>query len=58
LADFYGSLFESEARHYATYMALAEHFAPSQAVADRLAELAEREAEIIALNDDPVRVHS
>src|SRR6476659_9840196 len=32
LADFYGSLFESEARHHATYVQLAKHYASDDAV--------------------------
>jgi tRNA-(ms[2]io[6]A)-hydroxylase len=58
LAEFYGSLFESEARHHATYVRFAKHFAPEVAVHQRLEELAEREAEIIASGDDLPRMHS
>ena len=58
LARFYGDLFESEARHHAIYVRLAEHFADAEAVRDRLAELARQEAEIITKCDGPVRVHS
>lgn len=58
LADFYDSLFESEARHYATYVQMAEHFAPHEEVRARLAELAAAEAEIIAVGDPLPRMHS
>lgn len=58
LAAFYDRLFESEARHHATYVRLAKHFAPEAEVHDRLEELATEEARIIALGDDVVRMHS
>jgi tRNA-(ms[2]io[6]A)-hydroxylase len=58
LSDFYGSLFESEARHHATYVRFAKEFAAEETVHARLEELAEREAEIIAAGDDAARVHS
>lgn len=58
LADFYGSLFESEARHHSTYTQLARHFAPDDAVRDRLATLAAEEARIIAEGDELPRMHS
>lgn len=59
LADFYGSLFESEARHHATYVRLATQLAPEAVVRQRLTELAAQEAEIIATGDtELVRVHS
>jgi tRNA 2-(methylsulfanyl)-N6-isopentenyladenosine37 hydroxylase len=58
LADFYASLFESEARHHTTYVALAEDYAPRSEVRLRLKELAEAEANILE-NDQPVvRMHS
>lgn len=57
LADFYGGLFESEARHHAAYVQMALLFAPEQAVFARLQELAEKEAEIIARGDSKARVH-
>src|SRR6478752_729015 len=40
LADFYGSLFESEARHHSTYVRLAKYFQSEDEVHGRLAELA------------------
>jgi tRNA-(ms[2]io[6]A)-hydroxylase len=58
LADFYGSLFASEARHHATYVALARHFAPEDAVERRLNDLAVAEAEIILAGEDLPRMHS
>jgi tRNA-(ms[2]io[6]A)-hydroxylase len=58
LADFYGSLFESEARHHSTYVRLAKLFASEQRVHSRLEELAAQEAEIIARGDTVPRMHS
>ena len=58
LGEFYGGLFESEARHHATYVQLAKLFGREEEVHDRLAELAQREAEIVALEPEPVRMHS
>lgn len=58
LADFYGSLFESEARHHATYVRLAQAYASADEVRERLLYLAEKEAQIIAEGDDYPRMHS
>jgi tRNA-(ms[2]io[6]A)-hydroxylase len=58
LADFYGGLFESEARHHSTYVRLAKEFLPEEAVRQRLQELAEAEAAIIAVGDERPRMHS
>ncbi|MCE9553337.1 MAG: tRNA-(ms[2]io[6]A)-hydroxylase [Planctomycetes bacterium] len=58
LAEFYGSLFESEARHHSTYVRLATMFAPEDVVHNRLEELATAEAEIIAVGEPDVRMHS
>ena len=58
LAAFYGSLFESEARHHSTYVRLAKLFAPEETVHARLDELAAQEAEIITRGDDLPRMHS
>jgi tRNA-(ms[2]io[6]A)-hydroxylase len=58
LAAFYASLFESEARHHATYVRLAKLFAPEPAVVDRLAELSAQEAAIIAEGAELPRMHS
>jgi len=58
LAEFYGSLFESEARHHSTYVRLAKQFQPEEMVSLRLAELAAAEAEIIVAGEDQPRMHS
>jgi len=58
LAAFYGSLFESEARHYMTYVRLAERRADAEVVRARLAELAALEAEIVRNGDGLCRLHS
>jgi tRNA 2-(methylsulfanyl)-N6-isopentenyladenosine37 hydroxylase len=58
LAEFYGSLFESEARHHSTYVRLAKDFMSEEAVRDRLAELSQAEGEIIAVGEDRPRMHS
>ncbi|MCE9553948.1 MAG: tRNA-(ms[2]io[6]A)-hydroxylase [Planctomycetes bacterium] len=58
LAEFYGSLFESEARHHSTYVRLATMFAPEDVVHQRLEVLAAAEAEIIAPGEEEVRMHS
>ena len=58
LAKFYGSLFESEARHHTTYTRLARHFAPEATVMARLDELAATEAAIITRGEELPRMHS
>ncbi len=58
LSEFYGSLFESEARHHATYVRLAKTFGNERQVNQRLAELADQEAEIVAAGDPLPRMHS
>lgn len=58
LSAFYGSLFESEARHHSTYVQLAHHFAPQEEVHRRLDELSAAEAQIIATGDTLPRMHS
>jgi tRNA 2-(methylsulfanyl)-N6-isopentenyladenosine37 hydroxylase len=58
LADFYGSLFESEARHHSTYVRLAKDFMDEEAVHARLMELAKAEGAIIAVGEDNPRMHS
>lgn len=58
LADFYHSLFESEARHHTTYTKLAKRFEPDDVVMARLDELAIDEAAALAASDDPPRMHS
>lgn len=58
LKTFYGSLFESEARHHTTYTRLAKHFAPEDMVMARLDELAALEAAIITRGEELPRMHS
>jgi tRNA-(ms[2]io[6]A)-hydroxylase len=58
LAEFYRSLFESEARHHSTYTRLAKHFAPEEEVMARLDELAAAEAEIMEEGEELPRMHS
>ena len=58
LADFYGSLFESEARHHSLYVRLARLFMSEEAVRQRLLELAEAEGRIIAEGEERLRMHS
>lgn len=58
LKQFYGSLYESEARHHATYVRLARGFASDHVVNERLEELAVAEAAIITEGCELPRVHS
>ena len=58
LANFYRSLFESEARHHSTYVRLACNFQPEESVKQRLHELAAAEAEILDRGDPFARMHS
>jgi tRNA-(ms[2]io[6]A)-hydroxylase len=58
LAAFFGGLFESEARHHATYVRLARTFAPETQVRQRLTELARDEAIIVTEGDSVPRMHS
>ena len=58
LSEFYGSLFESEARHHSTYVQLAQRFGPPEAIRWRLDELATEEARIMAEGDPLPRMHS
>jgi tRNA-(ms[2]io[6]A)-hydroxylase len=58
LAEFYRSLFESEARHHSTYVRLAHDFADESRVRQRLADLSQAEAGILALGDPFARMHS
>lgn len=58
IAAFYHSLFESEARHAATYVRLARQFAHERDVEVRLQELAAFEAEIIREGEPRPRMHS
>ncbi len=58
LAEFYRSLFESEARHHTTYVRLAKQFASDETVKQRLGELAAEEAKIIGKGNPLPRMHS
>jgi tRNA 2-(methylsulfanyl)-N6-isopentenyladenosine37 hydroxylase len=58
LSDFYGSLFESEARHHTTYIKLAKHFDSDTEVRHRLEELSRAESDIIAIGSPLPRMHS
>jgi tRNA-(ms[2]io[6]A)-hydroxylase len=58
LADFFGSLFEVEARHHATYVRMAHAYGSDADVRARLVQLAEEEARIISLGCDLPRMHS
>ncbi|MEE3372582.1 MAG: tRNA-(ms[2]io[6]A)-hydroxylase [Planctomycetota bacterium] len=58
LADFYGSLFESEARHHATYVRLAIGYATNEEVEARLTVLASEEAQIVFAGHPLPRMHS
>ena len=58
LAAFYGSLFESEARHHATYVRLAKGYATSEEVESRLTVLATEEAQIVSEGHSLPRMHS
>jgi len=58
LAEFYGSLFESEARHHSTYVQMARRFAPEDVIRARLEVLASEEASIISQGDELPRMHS
>ena len=58
LSRFYGDLCESEARHHATYVRLAQAFGGEESIRQRLDELASEEAAIIASGSDLPRMHS
>jgi tRNA-(ms[2]io[6]A)-hydroxylase len=58
LADFYNSLFESEARHHTTYVRMAKFFAPAEVVKKRLDELSTIEARIMEIGEEIPRMHS
>jgi len=58
LRRFYRGLFESEARHHATYVRLAGGFAPELVVRERLRQLAAAESEILERGDPLPRMHS
>jgi len=58
LAEFYGSLFESEARHHSSYVRLARQFQDQERVKARLEELSLAEAAIIDTGHPLPRMHS
>lgn len=58
LAKFYSSLLKSEARHFEDYLRLAESIADASEVAERLAVLRAREAELVTTPDAEFRFHS
>ncbi len=57
LADFYGSLLKSEARHYQDYLTLAEQ-ANGGPVADRVAQFLAIEQQLVETPDAEFRFHS
>jgi tRNA 2-(methylsulfanyl)-N6-isopentenyladenosine37 hydroxylase len=58
LSEFYRELFESEARHYTSYVRMAKMYGSEEAVMNRLHELADLEAEILATGNPLPRMHS
>lgn len=58
LAEFYASLFESEARHHTTYVRLAQHYGEQSEIVRRLEELSAIESEIVSRGADVPRMHS
>lgn len=60
LSSFYGTLGEAEARHYGVYLRLAANAAAGDDVGfeERLAQLAQVEAELITTPDPEFRFHS
>jgi len=58
LRELYAGLRAAEARHHGVYVALAERVAGREPVRVRLAELARREAEILASSPPLVRLHA
>jgi tRNA-(ms[2]io[6]A)-hydroxylase len=58
LRTFYQSLFESEARHYATYVKLAMAHFEEAAVRERLDEMLDIEAAIVAESDAAPKLHA
>lgn len=58
LADYYGQLFESEARHFTVYTDLARQFFEAEDVRTRLDELAAAEVEALKAGGDSPRLHS
>lgn len=58
LADYYGELFESEARHYTVYTDLARRYFPQETVKARLQEMAQAELEALQASRGMARLHS
>lgn len=58
LAEFYGALAQSEARHQSLYLRLAEQRHPQDEVESRLRALGEIEAELVTSPDAQFRFHS
>lgn len=58
LAGFYGALLASEARHFATYLEMAEGFSDRETIRARVAELAAHEAKAIAATPLAARMHA
>ena len=58
LAQFYRGLLACEARHYETYISMANEVFDSHMVKTRLDELAAHEASILATEGELVRLHS
>lgn len=58
LATFYASLLESEARHFAVYLRMAETLVPREDVQHRLNELAVVEAEVLSTMPTTPRMHN
>ena len=58
LAQFYGSLMASEARHYGIYWVLADTYFERDIVMERLEELASAESTLLAVLHPEPRIHS
>tara|TARA_B110000879_G_scaffold28612_1_gene38994 strand:+ start:745 stop:1365 length:621 start_codon:yes stop_codon:yes gene_type:complete len=58
LEAFYRSLLKSEARHYQDYLRLAKTLAGDVSIDERIAEIAQRERELVEQPDTEFRFHS
>ena len=58
LEAFYQSLLKSEARHYQDYLRLAKTVAGDISIEGRIAEIAQRERELVEQPDSEFRFHS